>query len=59
MVVDKVEVDGIPRQKRRWGAGDTEKCFVNKRLLMGGGRLEKGTENDQETIDTGGAKSIE
>ena len=32
-----VQVDGEPRQERRWVAGMTEKCCDNERLLMGEG----------------------
>ena len=53
--VDDVQVDCVPLQERMWGAGETERCYDNKRLLIGSGRMEEGTENDPETFETGGA----
>ena len=48
-------MDGVPRRERRWGAGVTERCHENKRLLMGGDSMEEGTENDPELVETCGA----
>ena len=31
---------GVPRQERRWGAGDTEGCYDEKWILVGGGRIK-------------------
>ena len=53
--MDDVHVDGVPVQERRWGAGDTERYNDDKRLLNGGGSMEEGTDNDQETVETCGA----
>ena len=52
---DDVQVDGVPGRERRRVAGVTERCYGDKQLLMGGGSMEEGTENDPETVDTGGA----
>ena len=53
--VEDVQVGGVPRQERRWGAGETQRCYNEKRLLVGGGSMEEGTENNPETVETGGA----
>ena len=53
--MEKSQVDGVPCLERIWGAGETERCYNNKRLLMGGGSVEEGTENDPKTVETGGA----
>ena len=34
--VGNVQVEGVPRWERRWGAGVTERCYDEKRILMGG-----------------------
>ena len=38
---------------RWWGAAETERCYDDKRILMGLIRMEKGIENDPETVETG------
>ena len=40
--VDDVQVDKVPRQERRWGAGETEEYYDEKGLLMGGSRIVGG-----------------
>ena len=52
--MENVWVDGIPRQERRWGESGMERCCDDRRQLMGGNRMEEGTENDLETVETGG-----
>ena len=34
--VGDIQVDGVLHQERRWGAGAMERCYDDKRLLMGG-----------------------
>ena len=41
-VVDDVQVDCVPRQERRWGAGETEGSYEKKWLMVGGGRIGGG-----------------
>ena len=48
-------MDGVSRRNRRWGADETEKCYDNKRILVGDGRMEEGIENDPERVEKGGA----
>ena len=50
--LDAVQVDGVPLRERRWGTGETERCYDNKRLLMGvlGWRQEKITIQKQLRI---------
>ena len=38
---------------RWWGTGETERCYYDKRIMIGLGRTEKGTKNDPETVETG------
>ena len=33
--VGNVQVDGVPRQERRWGVRVLERCYGDERLLMG------------------------
>ena len=33
--VDNVQVDGVPCQEMRWGAGVNERCYNNDRYLWG------------------------
>ena len=53
--MDGVQVDGVPLRERRWGSGETDRCYGKKKLLMGGGRMEGGRYNDPETLETGGS----
>ena len=46
MGVDDVQGGGALCQERRWEAGDTTRCYDYKQLLMGGGRMEEGTEKN-------------
>ena len=41
MGVGDVQVDEVPLQEMRWGAGVTEGCYDNKRILMGGVSMEE------------------
>ena len=54
-VVDGVQVDGIPCQEMRWVAGETERCYDGKLLLVEGVSMEEGKENNPETVQTSGA----
>ena len=48
-------MDTVPCRERRWVKGETERCYDEKRILMGGGRMEEVTKTDSETVDTSGA----
>ena len=47
-------MDSDPRRERRWGSGATERCYDNKRLLMGGVLGGGGNIEIPETVETGG-----
>ena len=53
--VVNVQVYGTPHQDRTWVAGETERCYNNKRLLMGGELEEEGIQKGPENIEIGGA----
>ena len=46
--VGEFQVSGVPLQERRWGAGATEKCYNNERLLMGGSGRSRSLERKQK-----------
>ena len=37
--VDDVHVEIVPLRQRRWGAGETEGCYVKNWILIGGDRI--------------------
>ena len=57
--LEDIQVDGVPRRERGWGAGDTESATTTNGYLWGavGGR-EGVKENDPETFETGGASGV-
>ena len=56
--MDEFQVDFVPRREGRWVAGLIERQYNNKQLMMGGGSMEKVTEKDPETVETGGGVGL-
>ena len=50
-----VQVDSAPLWERRWGVGDTERCYKNEQLMMEGRQEEEGIYKYTETVETGEA----
>ena len=50
-----VQVEGVLRWERRWGKGVTVRCYDDKLPLVGGVRMKEVTENNPETVETGGS----
>ena len=57
--VGNVQLEGALHPEMRWGAGATERCYNDKRLLIRGRSDEEVIYKDPETVDTvgvGGAR---
>ena len=53
--VGNVQLEGALHPEMRWGAGATERCYNDKRLLIRGRSDEEVIYKYPETVDTGGA----